>query len=73
MENCKMKNAKFALGLISIAGLLSLLYFLLMPDLSMLKKENPKKTALMEYQEKVTTSVEGDSSTPADYIERPNL
>jgi monofunctional biosynthetic peptidoglycan transglycosylase len=47
-----MRNAKFALGLISIAGLLSLLYVLLMPDLSMLKKENPKKTALMEYREK---------------------
>jgi monofunctional biosynthetic peptidoglycan transglycosylase len=47
-----MKNAKFALGLISVAVLLSLVYFLLMPDLSKLKKENPKKTALMEYREK---------------------
>jgi monofunctional biosynthetic peptidoglycan transglycosylase len=32
-------------------ALLSLLYVLLMPDLSKLKKENPKKTALMEYRE----------------------
>ena len=47
-----MKNAKFALGLISVAVLLSLVYFLLMPDLSKLKKENPPKTALMEYREK---------------------
>jgi monofunctional biosynthetic peptidoglycan transglycosylase len=49
-----MKNAKFALVLISIAGLFSLLYFLLMPDLSMLKKGNPKKTALMEHREKAS-------------------
>jgi len=47
-----MKNSKFTLGLISVAVLLSLLYFLLMPDLSKLKKENPPKTALMEYREK---------------------
>jgi len=32
-------------------GFLSLLYFLLMPDLLKLKKENPKKTAPMEYRE----------------------
>ena len=40
------------MGLISVAVLLSLLYFLLMPDLSKLKKEPPPKTALMEYREK---------------------
>lgn len=32
--------------------LLGVAYFLLMPDLSKLKKENPRKTALMEYREK---------------------
>ncbi|NWG01908.1 MAG: monofunctional biosynthetic peptidoglycan transglycosylase [Syntrophaceae bacterium] len=46
-----MKNAKFALIFILIA-LVSLLYLLWMPDLSKLRKENPKKTALMEYREK---------------------
>ena len=46
-----MKNAKFALGFILIA-LLSLLYFLSVPDLSKLKKGNSQKTALMEYREK---------------------
>jgi len=49
-----MKNAKFALGFVVIAGLLSLLYLFLMPDLSKLKKENPKKTALMEYRERAS-------------------
>ncbi len=34
--------------------LLTFLYFLFMPDLSKLKKENPKKTALMEYREMVS-------------------
>jgi monofunctional biosynthetic peptidoglycan transglycosylase len=34
--------------------LLAVAYLLLMPDLSRLKKENPKKTALMEYREKVS-------------------
>ena len=46
-----MKNAKFALVFILIA-ILSLLYFLSLPDLSKLKKGNPPKTALMEYREK---------------------
>lgn len=32
--------------------LFPMVYLLLMPDLSRLKKENPKKTALMEYREK---------------------
>jgi monofunctional biosynthetic peptidoglycan transglycosylase len=35
-------------------ALLSLLYFLLMPDLSKLNKENPKKTGLIEYREKAS-------------------
>jgi len=47
-----MKISKCALGFVAIASLLSLLYFSLMPDLSELKKKNPKKTALMEYREK---------------------
>ncbi len=34
--------------------LLPIAYLLLMPDLSKLKKENPKKTALMEYREKAS-------------------
>jgi monofunctional biosynthetic peptidoglycan transglycosylase len=51
IENCKMKNAKFALGFILIA-LLPLAYFLSIPDVSKLKKEKPKKTAFMEYREK---------------------
>jgi len=46
-----MKNAKFALGFVVIAGLLSLLYLLAVPNVSKLKKENPKKTALMKYRE----------------------
>jgi monofunctional biosynthetic peptidoglycan transglycosylase len=46
-----MKNAKLALAFIPII-LFPLLYFLLMPDISKLKKENPKKTAFMEYREK---------------------
>lgn len=33
-------------------ALLSILYFLWIPDLSKLKKVNPQKTALMEYREK---------------------
>ncbi len=46
-----MKNAKFALGFVVIAGLLSLLYLLAVPNVTKLKKENPKKTAFMEYRE----------------------
>ena len=46
-----MKNEKLALLFIPII-LLPLLYFLLMPDISKWKKENPKKTAFMEYREK---------------------
>jgi monofunctional biosynthetic peptidoglycan transglycosylase len=46
-----MKNAKLALVFIPII-LLPLLYFLLMPDILKLKKQNPEKTAFMEYREK---------------------
>ena len=42
---------KWLVIVLFIVGLLSVLYVLLMPDLSYLKKENPKKTALMEYRE----------------------
>jgi monofunctional biosynthetic peptidoglycan transglycosylase len=47
-----MKNAKFALGFVVIAGLFSLFYLLAVPNVSKLKKEHPRKTALMEYREK---------------------
>ncbi len=50
-----MKRRKHLRGVLPIfiaAALLSLLYFLVIPDLSKLKKENPKKTAFMEYREK---------------------
>ena len=46
-----MKKAKIALAFVLIA-ILPLLYFMLVPDVSKLKKENPKKTALMEFREK---------------------
>lgn len=46
-----MKNAKLAWVFILII-LPAFLYLLLTPDISNLKKENPKKTAFMEYREK---------------------
>jgi len=46
-----MKNAKLALVLIPII-LFPLLYFSLIPDISKWKKENPRKTAFMEYRER---------------------
>jgi monofunctional biosynthetic peptidoglycan transglycosylase len=46
-----MKNAKLALVFIPIV-LLLLLYFLFIPDVSSLKKQNPEKTAFMEYRER---------------------
>ncbi len=49
-----MKIGKFALGFVVIAGLLSLLYLLAVPSVTKLRKENPKKTALMEYREKAS-------------------
>ena len=50
----KIRHQKWLLIFLFIAGLLSLLYFLLIPDLAKLKKENPKKTALMEYRERAS-------------------
>jgi len=48
-----MENAKFALGFVVIVlSFFSLLYLFGVPDLSRLKKENPPKTAFMEYREK---------------------
>ena len=47
----KKKRFKWFALILSIILFLSLLYVLLMPDLSKLKKENPRKTALMEYRE----------------------
>jgi monofunctional biosynthetic peptidoglycan transglycosylase len=47
----KKKRLKWSALILSIILFLSLLYVLLMPDLSKLKKENPRKTALMEYRE----------------------
>ncbi len=48
----KKKQLKWFALFLFIVGLLSLLYFFWMPDLSKLKKGNPKKTAFMEYREK---------------------
>jgi monofunctional biosynthetic peptidoglycan transglycosylase len=54
-EKCKMKRRKrlrWFFPIFIFVALLSILYFLWMPDLSKLKKGNPKKTAFMEYREK---------------------
>jgi len=48
----KRRHQKWLVIVLFIAGILSLFYFLLIPDPSKLKKENPKKTSLMEYREK---------------------
>ena len=47
----KRRNQKWLVIPLCVAGLLSAAYLLLMPDVPRLKKENPKKTALMEYRE----------------------
>jgi len=47
-----MKNEKLALVFIPIVFLLSLLYLLSIPDIAKLRKQNPKKTAFMEYRER---------------------
>src|SRR4030067_1802576 len=47
-----MKNAKLALVFILIILLLPLLSSLSMPDIAKLRKENPRKTAFMEYRER---------------------
>ena len=48
----KKRQLRWVLFLLSPILLLFFLYSLFMPDLSKLKKENPKKTAFMEYREK---------------------
>jgi monofunctional biosynthetic peptidoglycan transglycosylase len=50
----KRRHRKWLVIVLLIAALPPLLYFLLMPNLSKLNKENPKKTALMEYREKAS-------------------
>ena len=50
----KRRHRKWLVIVLLIAALPPLLYFLLMPDLSKLNKENPKKTALIEYREKAS-------------------
>ena len=50
----RRRNQKWLVILVCVAGLLFAVYFLLMPDLTKLKKENPKKTALMEYRERAS-------------------
>ena len=50
----KRRNQKWLVILLCVAGLLFVAYLLSMPDLSRLKKENPKKTALMEYRKKAS-------------------
>jgi len=47
----KIKNSKWLFVGVFLFVVLLLLYFLLTPDISKLKKENPKKTAFMEYRE----------------------
>jgi monofunctional glycosyltransferase len=49
----KRKNSKWKglIVLFFIGGLVSLFYYILTPDLSMLMKKNPKKTAFMEHRE----------------------
>jgi len=48
----KKKQLRWFFFLVSPILLVFLLYSLLMPDVSKWKKENPKKTAFMEYREK---------------------
>jgi monofunctional biosynthetic peptidoglycan transglycosylase len=48
----KRRYQKWLVIVLLIVGLFSLLYLLMMPDLSRLKKDLSKKTALMEYREK---------------------
>ncbi|MCJ7749183.1 MAG: monofunctional biosynthetic peptidoglycan transglycosylase [Desulfobacterales bacterium] len=48
----KKRRSKWLIFLISLLILPLLLYFLFVPDVSKLKKENPRMTALMEYREK---------------------
>jgi len=48
----RRKHLRWLPPIFILVAFLSFLYFSWMPDLSKLKKENPKKTALMEYREK---------------------
>ena len=50
----KRKSFKWFALILSVVLFLCLLYSFLMPDISKLKKENPKKTALMKYRETVS-------------------
>ena len=50
----KRKHFRWFALILSAVLFPCLLYSLLMPDISKLKKENPKKTALMEYRETVS-------------------
>jgi monofunctional biosynthetic peptidoglycan transglycosylase len=47
----KKKQFKWFVLILSVVLFLSLLYLLAVPNVSKLKKENPKKTAFMEYRE----------------------
>ncbi len=51
----KIKNSKWLFLGVFLFVVLLLLYFLLTPDISKLKKENPQKTAFMEYREREWT------------------
>ena len=46
------RHTRWSIVLSSFLILLPIVYLLLIPDLPRLKKENPKKTALMEYRER---------------------
>ena len=47
-----MRNAKLAwVAILILFLLISVFYFLSVPNISILKKQNPKKTAFMEYRE----------------------
>ena len=48
----KIKNPKWIFAGILFLILLTFLYFLSVPNISTLKKQNPKKTAFMEYRER---------------------
>jgi monofunctional biosynthetic peptidoglycan transglycosylase len=48
----KANHSKWVFLGLTLFALLLLLYFISMPDLSKLKKENPQKTAFTEYREK---------------------
>jgi monofunctional biosynthetic peptidoglycan transglycosylase len=50
----KTKHRKWLVLLLLIVGILFLLYLLAVPNVTKLRKENPKKTAFMEYREKAS-------------------